>query len=280
MTISETESKSDDRFYTPRAQASTARSTGSFGTPRSYRSSSIASSSSDGEYATPRNSAHHYPRQQSLPHQQQQVIGNSTQSSRSDRRNLIPPYHYYHSNQGFIQEQTSSSSFLTNNHQRSHFRFDQEEQQQQGDEEENLEQVNFKSGVGGEVNDDFQYSSQLIIQPSKRDIESIFSCTRHGRIDEVGNLLARGVPPDVRDENGNSILAIACQNGNKRLAKLALRHNTNINASNLRGNTALHFCYKYGNIELGQYLINKGADRTIKNLDGQVCEDLIHPMSF
>lgn len=281
--MSETESKSDDRFYTPRAQASTARSTGSYGTPRSYRSSSIASSSSDGEYATPRNSAYHYQRQQILYHHQQQYqqqhfIGNNINASRPDRRNLIPPHHYHHSNQDFIQERSPSNYRQTN-----HFRFDQEEVEQKGDEEENLGQGNHRSvvGIGGGVNDtsNFHHSSQLI-QPSKKDIESIFSFTRHGRIDEVDNLLKRGVPPDIKDENGNSILAIACQNGNKRLAKLALRHNTNINASNLRGNTALHFCYKYGNVELGQYLISKGADKTIKNIDGQMCEDLLHPMTF
>lgn len=33
---------------------------------------------------------------------------------------------------------------------------------------------------------------------------------------------------DAIDRNGNTMLAIACQNGNKRMAKLALRHGARI----------------------------------------------------
>jgi ankyrin repeat protein len=47
----------------------------------------------------------------------------------------------------------------------------------------------------------------------------------------------------VRDEYGNTILVIACQNGNKRIAKAVLRRGADINARNYRGNTPLHYCY-------------------------------------
>ncbi len=231
----------DERFYTPRAQASTARSTGSFGTPRSYRSS-VASSSSDGEYGTPRNTLH-------------SNLGTNTLPYRSSDRYLIPPYHYTHPTTASQEEGITNYGPIDSIQQSTkHFSFDVEE----GD-EENL-----------------AYScNQPIIQPNPQDIESIFSFTRHGRIQEVDNLLKRGVPVDVRDDNGNSILCIACQNGNKRLAKLALRRGADINASNLRGNTPLHFCYKYNKVDLAQYLISKGADSSKRNAHGQTCEDLL-----
>ena len=60
---------------------------------------------------------------------------------------------------------------------------------------------------------------------------------------------------------------------------IALRHGADINASNLAGNTPVHFCYKYRNVELGQYIISKGADKILRNLDGQTCEDLLN-MTF
>ena len=143
-------------------------------------------------------------------------------------------------------------------HQTRHFRFDRED----GDEESRGEDQ-YQDRVRREVRN---------FEPSKTDIENIFSFTRHGRIAEVDDLLSRGVSADVRDDNGNSILAVACQNNDKRVAKLALRKGANINSSNLVGNTALHFCYKYGHIELAKYLISKGADKTLKNLDDETCE--------
>ncbi len=240
MTSSENESKADERFYTPRAQASTARSTGSYGTPRSFRSS-VASSSDDGEFGTPRN--FEYVRHHTL-------VG----LPKTDRRNLIPPH-----NHSLIQGGQSLTSSTVTHHQTSHFRFDRED----GDEESRGED----QYQGGRARREVR-----IFEPSKTDIENIWSFTRHGRIAEVDDLLSRGVPADVRDDNGNSILAVACQNNDKRLAKLALRRGADINASNLVGNTPLHFCYKYGHIKLGEYLISKGADRELKNMDGQTCE--------
>lgn len=56
----------------------------------------------------------------------------------------------------------------------------------------------------------------------------------------------RGVPADVRDSHGNTILIVACQNGHKRALKAALRHGADPDASNARGNTALHYCYAFG----------------------------------
>jgi ankyrin repeat protein len=94
----------------------------------------------------------------------------------------------------------------------------------------------------------------------------IFSLARHSRAVELENLLLKGVDPDSKDNNGNTILLVAAQNGNKRIAKLALRYGAQINMFNTMGNTALHFCYEYNYIELADYLISKGANLNIKNI--------------
>lgn len=40
------------------------------------------------------------------------------------------------------------------------------------------------------------------------------------------------------------------------------------------GNTPLHFCFAYGYGDtLGEYLISKGADCTIRNNDGFTCRE-------
>ena len=78
---------------------------------------------------------------------------------------------------------------------------------------------------------------------SENDVEDVFSYARHGRLEEIERLFAKGLPVDVRDAYGNTVLTIACQNGNKRVAKAVLRRGANINARNHKGNTPLHYCY-------------------------------------
>lgn len=74
------------------------------------------------------------------------------------------------------------------------------------------------------------------------EVDDIFSYARHGRVEEIEKLLGKGLPVDVRDTYGNTLLIIACQNGNKRVAKAVLRRGANINARNHKGNTPLHYC--------------------------------------
>lgn len=86
-------------------------------------------------------------------------------------------------------------------------------------------------------------SSSSSAHVSEQDIEDIFSFTRHGRAEEIERLLSKGIPVDIRDAFGNTLLIIACQNGNKRITKALLRRGANINARNYKGNTPLHYCY-------------------------------------
>jgi len=93
-----------------------------------------------------------------------------------------------------------------------------------------------------------------------------------------GGVKASSIPVgvDERDKFGNTILTTACQNGLKRVAKLALRHGADINLRNFTsGNTPLHFCFKYGYGDtLGAYLISKGADDSVRNLAGASCYEV------
>ena len=99
----------------------------------------------------------------------------------------------------------------------------------------------------------------------------VFSRARHGRIDEVRSALESGMPVNARDPHGNTLVMVACQNGQKRIVKLAMRYNAELNLRNRSGNTALHFCFMYAYYNLGEYLISKGADDTIINFQQQNC---------
>ena len=106
------------------------------------------------------------------------------------------------------------------------------------------------------------------------DLRTIFSFARHNRKAELEAFLDAHTDTfniDDPDNHGNSILCVACQNGHKRIAKVALRRECNINFQNKRGNTPLHFCYQYGFLALAEYLQSKGADPEILNFRGLSC---------
>jgi hypothetical protein len=106
------------------------------------------------------------------------------------------------------------------------------------------------------------------------DFKKACSMARHGKFVEVEELMNQpdwNVPMEYQDELGNTLLHIAVQNGNKRMVKLCLRREANVNAQNLGGQTPLHYAFAYGYDELGQYLIRKGGDDSIRNKDGLTC---------
>jgi ankyrin repeat protein len=105
----------------------------------------------------------------------------------------------------------------------------------------------------------------------------IFSLARHGRFQQLKQVLELGVDPNSKDKFGNTLLLIGAQNGNKAICKLALRFGAHINMTNINGNTALHYCSEYGYVELAEYFMSKGASTEILNLRGYKPLDGIKP---
>ena len=89
--------------------------------------------------------------------------------------------------------------------------------------------------------------------------------------DGVDAMLDEGVDVNSADDNGNTPLLVAAQQGLKKIAKLLLRRGANINQTNLAGNTVLHYCFAYSFESLGDYFIKKGADDSIANSEGLTC---------
>ncbi len=92
-----------------------------------------------------------------------------------------------------------------------------------------------------------------------------------------------------RDKAGNTLLIAAAQGGNVALVRALLdKHGADVNASNRRGNTALHYAVAYhgsgqhrkkqnsgrtataggGHMSLVDLLLQYGADQTAQNADG------------
>ncbi|KAF4730686.1 hypothetical protein FOZ62_001044, partial [Perkinsus olseni] len=104
----------------------------------------------------------------------------------------------------------------------------------------------------------------------KKGVEVLISCVRHNRYEAVESLLEedRSLIEKVEAQQSNTLLMIACQNNNRRIAKYLLGCGVNIDAKNVKGNTALHVCYQFNHISLAEFLIANGADESVKNNDG------------
>lgn len=105
-------------------------------------------------------------------------------------------------------------------------------------------------------------------------LDTVFSQARNGRIKRIEESLNAGFPIDAEDERGNTLLLVACQNSNKRLVEMLLVRGAAINHQNAQGNTALHYAFAFDSEgKIGEYLIERGADDTIDNIEGMTCYD-------
>eukprot|EP00595_Chromulina_sp_UTEXLB2642_P002944 CAMPEP_0196765022 /NCGR_PEP_ID=MMETSP1095-20130614/7402_1 /TAXON_ID=96789 ORGANISM="Chromulina nebulosa, Strain UTEXLB2642" /NCGR_SAMPLE_ID=MMETSP1095 /ASSEMBLY_ACC=CAM_ASM_000446 /LENGTH=648 /DNA_ID=CAMNT_0042122185 /DNA_START=1305 /DNA_END=3248 /DNA_ORIENTATION=+ len=108
--------------------------------------------------------------------------------------------------------------------------------------------------------------AQVMLQ----DFNKICSLCRHNKYNEIEQLINQpdwSLPIDYQDEQGNTLLHIAAQNGNKRMIKICLRRGITLDVQNLQGQTALHYLYGYGYTDVGDYLVKKGANDSIRNND-------------
>ncbi|GMI06083.1 hypothetical protein TrLO_g2301 [Triparma laevis f. longispina] len=94
---------------------------------------------------------------------------------------------------------------------------------------------------------------------------------KNANFDDLETVLDEDVQIDTKDEYGNTLLILACQQGNKRMSKFLLRRGATINQQNNLGNTLLHYLHEYKNDSLFEYMKQKGADDSFVNADGCTC---------
>ena len=75
---------------------------------------------------------------------------------------------------------------------------------------------------------------------------------------------------DQADDDGNTPLNIACQNGDYNIVKALIRAGAELNTQNRQGNTPLHYAKTYDYPEVMSILVKNGANETIKNLEGRM----------
>eukprot|EP00644_Phytophthora_capsici_P009506 jgi/Phyca11/106877/e_gw1.13.913.1 len=108
-------------------------------------------------------------------------------------------------------------------------------------------------------------------EPKEQREARALLCARNNNLEGLELALDQGVDVNTRDNHGNTLFILVCQQGNKRLAKFLLRRHADMNLQNLNGNTGLHYLYAYKHKELAEYLKTKGAKDTTQNSAGLTC---------
>jgi ankyrin repeat protein len=91
-------------------------------------------------------------------------------------------------------------------------------------------------------------------------IGRVFAYVRTGDVATMADLLDGGLPPNIRNEKGDSLLMLASYHGHVELSHVLLRHGADPNLRNDRGQTPLAGAAFKGHYTMAQLLLDSGAE--------------------
>lgn len=100
-------------------------------------------------------------------------------------------------------------------------------------------------------------------------VEQLLQLVRAGDAPRLENLLKMGLPPNICDSKGNSLLMLASYNGNYETARILLEHGGDPEIANDRGQLPLAGAAFKGDTEMARLLIEHGADVNARSPDGK-----------
>jgi ankyrin repeat protein len=89
--------------------------------------------------------------------------------------------------------------------------------------------------------------------------QRVFGHARAGRAAELAELLGMGLPANLRNEKGDSLLMLACYHGHVEAARRLLEHGADPELANDRGQTPLAGAAFKGDATITRLLLEKGA---------------------
>ena len=99
--------------------------------------------------------------------------------------------------------------------------------------------------------------------------KAMVDAVKNGDTAKVQSLLDKGVSPNLKADDGKSVLMLAAYLGHTDIAKLLLDKGADVNAKDKDGKTALMYAAEKGNIEMAKLLLEKGADLNAVDNDGK-----------
>lgn len=91
-------------------------------------------------------------------------------------------------------------------------------------------------------------------------LHSTFDLARQGEADKLLALVAEGLPADLTDHKGDTLLILASYNGHNDLARALVERGATIDRLNDKGQSALTCAVFRQNTELTRFLLDAGAD--------------------
>ncbi|WP_433783563.1 ankyrin repeat domain-containing protein [Pseudomonas frederiksbergensis] len=131
------------------------------------------------------------------------------------------------------------------------------------------EQVFNKARDGDAVMLDRLISSGLPVnlRNSKGDT-LLMLASYYGHVEAVQVLLKHKADPELRNGNGQSPIAGAAFKGNLAVVKALVEGGAEVEGSSFDGRTALMMAAMFNRVEIIDYLISKGADPAAKDANG------------
>ncbi|EAY19410.1 hypothetical protein TVAG_101280 [Trichomonas vaginalis G3] len=80
---------------------------------------------------------------------------------------------------------------------------------------------------------------------------------------QINLLISHGAEIDLKDENGNTPLHIACEYKNKNIVEFLLSHGSNTNSQNHKGKTPLQIALENGGYEIADILKSHDANKKV-----------------
>lgn len=83
---------------------------------------------------------------------------------------------------------------------------------------------------------------------------------RHGDVEALAPMLKAGMPANLRDEKGNTLLMLGAYHGQAEIVSLLLAHDAEVDGRNDRDQTPLAGVAFKGHLEIARILLEHGAD--------------------
>ena len=90
-------------------------------------------------------------------------------------------------------------------------------------------------------------------------VTRVFQCARTGAADELTSLLEQGLPPNLRNERGDSLLMLACYHSHAAAARALLERGADPEIMNDGGQTPLAGAAFKGDLAIATLLLDNGA---------------------
>jgi outer membrane protein OmpA-like peptidoglycan-associated protein len=101
------------------------------------------------------------------------------------------------------------------------------------------------------------------------DEKAMVEAVQKGDTPMVQSLLDKGVSPNLKTDDGQTILMLAAHLGHTEIARLLIEKGADVNAKDNGGKTALMYAAQTGNIEMARLLLESGADLNAVDENGQ-----------